>query len=276
METALVFSALSMSVTLPTLLALDFDGVICDGLREYFQSTQRAYQQIWTDGTSANLNKYAEAFYQLRPVIESGWEMPLLLRALVLGINPDRIQQSWLAIAKELQEQERVGKAELGPALDHVRDDWIHHNLDQWLGLHRFYPGILDQLKTWLTNDNPQFLYIVTTKEGRFVKQLLHSQGVNFPAAHIIGKEIQQPKYQTLQQLLDKHQVAGDRLWFVEDLLKTLKSVAQQPGLESIQLFLADWGYNTPETRASIECQNHFQRLSLAQFTADFEQWISK
>ncbi|MEB3227832.1 MAG: hypothetical protein VKJ27_05560 [Synechocystis sp.] len=274
MGLTLVFPTLPMSVTLPTLLALDFDGVICDGLQEYFQSTQRAYQQIWTDAASTDLDNQAEAFYRLRPVIESGWEMPLLLRALVLGIEPEDIQHNWPAIAKELQEQEGIGKAQLGPALDQVRDNWIHQNLDQWLGLHRFYPGILEQLKHWLASSNPQFLYIVTTKEGRFVKQLLQGQGVNFPADHIIGKEIKQPKFATLRQLLEKHQITGDRLWFVEDLLKTLTSVAQQPELVQAQLFLADWGYNTPEIRASLQGQNRFRLLSPAQFTEDFEQWI--
>ena len=32
----------------PQILASDFDGVICDGLIEYFASTERAYQKIWT------------------------------------------------------------------------------------------------------------------------------------------------------------------------------------------------------------------------------------
>ena len=31
----------------PTILALDFDGVICDGLIEYFQTFWRTYCQIW-------------------------------------------------------------------------------------------------------------------------------------------------------------------------------------------------------------------------------------
>ncbi|MEB3161078.1 MAG: hypothetical protein VKL20_06425 [Synechocystis sp.] len=263
-----------MSANLPTLLALDFDGVICDGLWEYFQSTKRAYQRFWPCADPTDLDNYAEAFYRLRPVIESGWEMPLLLRSLVLDIDQERIQHQWTAIAGELQGQEGVGKAELGLALDQVRDDWIHTNLGQWLALHRFYPGVLVQLKTWIANDNPPLLYIVTTKEGRFVQQLLHSQGVNFPADRIIGKEIKQPKFQTLQQLLVKHQIPGDRLWFVEDLLKTLKSVAQQPELEQTRLFLAAWGYNTAAIRSSLQDQNRIHLLALSQFTGTLDQWI--
>jgi len=35
-------------------------------------------------------------------------------------------------------------------------------------------------------------------------------------------------------------------LWFVEDRLKTLQLVHQQPDLDAVKLYLADWGYNTP------------------------------
>lgn len=263
-----------MTTGLPILLALDFDGVICDGLLEYFQSTKRAYCQIWPTTAPADLDHYAEAFYALRPVIESGWEMPLLLRALILGIEPSWIQHTWTAIAKELQSQEKVDKSQLGPALDHVRDEWIQENLDQWLALHRFYPGVLEQLSHWLTIDQPLFLYIVTTKEGRFVQQLLHSHGVPFSSERIIGKEIKQPKFVTLQQLLAKHAIPGDRLWFVEDLLKTLQSVAQQPELGQSQLFLADWGYNTDAVRTSLADQDRFHLLSLPQFTGGLNTWL--
>ena len=200
---------------------------------------------------------------------------PRALRALVLGIDQIKIQQNWTAIAKELQAQEGINKSQLGPALDQVRDNWIQQNLDQWLGLHRFYPGVLGQLNNWLSAKNPSFLYIVTTKEGRFVQRLLHSHGVDFPTERIIGKEIQQPKFKTLAQLLQKHHLPGDRLWFVEDLLKTLTSVAQQPKLEQAKLFLADWGYNTAEVRASLQSQDRFHLLSLSKFTGQLEQWIS-
>ena len=29
------------------ILALDFDGVLCDGMREYFETTRRTYLRAW-------------------------------------------------------------------------------------------------------------------------------------------------------------------------------------------------------------------------------------
>jgi hypothetical protein len=104
-------------------------------------------------------------------------------------------------------------------------------------------------LKHWARHryhpPNPTQLFIVTTKEGRFVKQLLQQQGIELPEERIIGKECKRPKHQTLRQLFEMFPGDATTLWFVEDRLKTLQSVQQQPDLTDVRLYLADWGYNT-------------------------------
>ncbi len=258
----------------PHLLALDFDGVICDGLQEYFQTSCQVCRQIWPALPQEKLDRQRDNFYLLRPVIETGWEMPLLLKALATGIDPGTIEAAWPTVAQTLQRQSQIGKSQLAPTLDQVRDNYIHNDLDYWLGLHHFYPGVIGQLSHWLQSPYPQWIYIVTTKEGRFVQQLLQNEKVNFPLEQIIGKEIKQPKFKTLEQLLVKHQCAGDRLWFVEDMVSTLETVADQPALEQTNLFLADWGYNTPNNRELAKQKKRFHLLSLQQFSAPFFQWL--
>lgn len=255
----------------PTILASDFDGVICNGLREYFQTSKRTYQQIWSSDTEENLDHYASRFYQLRPVIETGWEMPLLIRGMVLGYEDEQILHDWPRLSTQLMQQETLDKAELIHRLDGVRDHWIQSDLAGWFNLHEFYQGVVERLKTIL-NSSPHF-YLITTKEGRFVKQLLKNQGINLPDSAIYGKEIQQPKSQTLQHILHIHGESPENLWFVEDLLKTLQSVQQQPVLQGVKLYLADWGYNTPKTRHSLREQSDIQCLSLSQFCQDFSHW---
>ena len=34
-------------MTIPNILALDFDGVLCDGVREYFETSRRTYMKVW-------------------------------------------------------------------------------------------------------------------------------------------------------------------------------------------------------------------------------------
>ncbi|NJO19473.1 MAG: HAD family hydrolase [Spirulinaceae cyanobacterium RM2_2_10] len=181
----------------PHILALDFDGVLCDGLQEYFQTACRTYQQVWS---AASLSQLAERFYRLRPVIETGWEMPVLLRALVLGVADTEILANWSAIAQPLVEDAGLDPRDLAQRLDTTRDRWLQTDLAGWLSLHRFYPGIREQLQTWLAAGTPE-LFIITTKEGRFVQQLLSEQGIMLPATSIFGKEVKQPKAATLRQL---------------------------------------------------------------------------
>lgn len=260
-----------MSANFPKILALDFDGVICDGLLEYFESSRRTYQQIWPQDSASLLDTLAESFYQLRPVVESGWEMPILLRALVLGIEPDSILQDWATIAQQILAAETLNKQTVMAQLDEVRDCWIAEDLAGWLALHRFYPGIVARLQQIL--ESPTQLYIVTTKEGRFVRQLLQQQALELPKEAIFGKEIKRPKQETLREILTVNATMPPDLWFVEDLPKTLRLVQQQTDLQGIQLFLAAWGYNTPKARATIVGDCGIKLLSLEQFTQYFKEW---
>ncbi|MEH2236734.1 HAD family hydrolase [Nostoc sp.] len=260
-----------MTASSPTILALDFDGVICDGLIEYFEVAWRTYCEIWSPANDTPPDDLALRFYRLRPVIETGWEMPVLIKALVDGIPDEKILHEWVSIAPQLLLNDKLQAKEIGVKLDKQRDEWITTDLDGWLSLHRFYPGVVEKIK--LTLDRGVKLYIVTTKEGRFVQQLLQQEGVNIPAAAIFGKEVKRPKFEILQELIQAADQKPVSLWFVEDRLKTLQLVQQQADLENVKLFLADWGYNTQAERETAQKDWRIQLLSLSQFAKDFSAW---
>ena len=255
---------------IPDILALDFDGVICDGLLEYFTSTKQAYQQIWSQEVDDSL---APSFYRLRPVIETGWEMPILLRALTLGRSQASILADFQAIAKQIVQSEGLEKIDIVQKLDGARDSWIKSDLNHWLKLHRFYPGVIEHLQEII--DSGIVLYIVTTKEGRFAHKLLQQQGINLPTAQVIGKESKRPKYETLRILRDRHQQPGKEIsmFFVEDRLKALQQVSQQADLEFVHLFLADWGYNLESDHHLAQQDQRIKLLSLECFAQDFSMW---
>lgn len=263
----------------PKILALDFDGVLCDGLLEYFQTSWRTYCQIWKPNNPMPPDNLAPQFYRLRPVVEIGWEMPVLLRALVLGMSEQAILHDWPKLAQSLIETENLDSADIGQKVDAVRDEWIASDLESWLGLHHFYPGVIDRLARTLSATEASSsepitqLFIVTTKEGRFVKQLLQQQSIDLPEERIIGKECKRPKHETLRQLMGASPGEAATLWFVEDRLKTLQSVQQQSDLTSVKLYLADWGYNTTAQQESARNDSRIQVLSLAEFAQDFSAW---
>jgi phosphoglycolate phosphatase-like HAD superfamily hydrolase len=256
-------------MTSPTVLALDFDGVVCDGLLEYFQTAWKAYLEVFKPASLDPPAGLAERFYPLRPVVETGWEMPLVLYGLITGVADTEILMDWPSLVPKLLAQAGLESATLAQAVDGVRDRWIQADVDDWLSYHRFYPGVLPRLQQAI--DDGINLIIISTKEGRFIQQLLAQQGLTLTSERILGKEIKQPKYETLSQLKAAH--AAPVIWFVEDRLKALQAVQRQPDLNDVQLFLADWGYNTAADRQVATQSDRIYRLSLDQFAASFDHW---
>lgn len=247
-----------------SILALDFDGVLCDGMKEYFSSSWAVYCQIWSGQGTAPEGLF-EQFALLRPAIEQGWEMPLLVWALMQGqqISPE----SWSGLVPKLLVSGGYQPAQIAAAMDEVRDRAIKTDLSGWLDLQRCYPGTVDRL-----NALPADIYpvIITTKDGRFTRQLLESQGIHLPADAIYGKEVRQSKADTLRQLLP----TAANIWFVEDRLPTLHSIVSQPDLADVDLFLANWGYNTAAERADANQDPTITLISLDIFNNhDPEQW---
>lgn len=241
------------------ILALDFDGTLCDGMAEYWQTAWQTYQRIWNSQRSIPTVKLESQFRQLRPLIEVGWEMPIIIAALIAGEPIDKLETSWPQTRDRLLVTSGTSAAEIARQLDAIRDEWIESDLAGWLNLHRFYPGTIEMLRS-LSDRQIQPL-VITTKEGRFVSQLLAQSGANLPEDAIWGKEYQRSKTDSLRQLLAMPEVK--KIWFVEDRLPTLHQVAQQLDLQDVELYLADWGYNTAAERASLDRQSRIQRLSL-------------
>ncbi|MEN9222997.1 MAG: gas vesicle protein GvpJ [Thermostichus sp. BF3_bins_97] len=257
----------------PRILALDFDGVICDGLAEYFVSSCRVCQQVW-GLADPQLDPLRPAFDRLRPLIETGWEMPLLVWGLHQGIPEPDLRQDWPTQRQQLLEQAGIPSKSLAQTLDQVRDEWMASDLQGWLACHRFYPGIAPWLRQLRAAGDPR-LVILSTKEGRFIEQLLRGEGIQLPRHHILGKEVRAPKAATLQRLLTAAQLPAADLWFVEDRIQTLHQVLAVPELEEALLFLASWGYNLPEEREEAAHHPRLHLLDLEQIPQPFAHWIA-
>ncbi len=238
------------------MLALDFDGVICNGLREYFQTSWRVYSNVWGSGRELPSTELENAFSRLRPVVETGWEMPVVIHALESGFTESNILEDWSNIALELLHHHRLTPLDVGQVVDQVRDRWIDQDLDQWLALHDFYPGMLDYLKSL------DHFVIISTKEARFIQALLDRNGVDLEPSQIYGKEKQCPKYETLLELLPNH----SQITFIEDRLKTLQTIATHSELDSVNLLFADWGYSLPKDHDSARRSDRIKLVTLPEF----------
>ncbi len=256
-----------MLMALPV-LALDFDGVLCDGLNEYFTVSAKVYRELCPEiGCTGNLEPLREWFYRLRPVITHGWEMPLLLHGLMAGEDIQAMESAWPQVQQRLLRETGWTAQDLGQRVDEMRDAWIARDEQEWLSLHEFYGGVVAQVQRWLTT-TPFQPVIVTTKQERFVQALWSGVGVTWPEQWLYGKTLAQPKTQILQKLHQQYGVIG----FVEDRWEALTAVQQVPALQNIPLFLATWGYNTPAQAQSAR-QLGIQPLNLGEFCDPQSPW---
>ncbi len=261
-------------MNIPNILALDFDGVLCDGMREYFEASCQTYMRVWPEEKAPGEELFP-AFRALRPVIMTGWEMPLLLRAIVQGRPESAMLWHWEAVRDELVHlgflQGKALSDLLTHTLDEVRRAWIATTPSDWLARNVPYCP-LDDVRRLLAE--PECTVLVTTKEGEFARQILDHWGVHL--ADIQGKEAGTHKCDNLRALIAQYAAAHGRrptLWFVEDRLETLQHVTTHADLDDVGLFLAAWGYNTPKIRASVQDNGRIRLLELEQFQCGLTTW---
>jgi len=205
----------------------------------------------------------------------TGWEMPLLLRAIVQGHPESAMLQHWEAVRDALMHLEPLQGKALGDLLTHTLDEvrraWIAASPGDWLARNVPYCP-LDDVRRVLAE--PECAVLVTTKEGEFARQILDHWGVHL--ADIQGKEAGTHKCDNLRALIAQYAATHGRrpvLWFVEDRLETLQHVTTHADLDDVGLFLAAWGYNTPEVRASVQDHGRIRLLGLEQFRGGLTTW---
>jgi len=244
------------------LLVCDFDGVIVDGLPEYWWSARLAAL-----GLAPHLalpEAVPEAFVRLRPLIHKGWEMVLVAAELA------RPEQRWDAVLAGYgpwleQALARSGwnPTQLQEALEQVRARAIAGDAAGWLARHRFYPGVQQRLRE-LAAEGAAWA-VLTTKGGDFARRILDAAGLT-PWA-LFGHE-QGSKPAVLARLLEEQ---SRPVWFLEDRRPTLEGVCARPDLASVRCFLASWGYLGPRDGKDLPAAIHW--LEPERFAAPLAHW---
>lgn len=226
--------------------ALDFDGVICDSALETGLSGWKAAQRIWSvmpegDAPEALIQQFRE----IRPYQETGYEAILMMRQLYLGMPLNNFFGDFRGILQSLVEGDALDIAELKILYGGVRDQWIQQDEAGWLSKSPLYEGMAEQMGALADS----VWYLVTTKQERFARRILHNNGIIIPDERVFGLDRQMNKQQVLAMLVERH--PESQLIFVEDRLRTLQDMAFNPALVGVRRQLVDWGYNTVEDRES-------------------------
>ena len=243
------------------LLVFDFDGVLVDGMAEYWWAARRAAQGL---APRLLLPEQAPAgFAALRPLIHKGWEMVLM--AAELGrpeLDLPALLADYEAMLPIALARWDWSPGQLQQELEQVRSTAIASDLPGWLALHRFYPGVEARLRQ-LGGEGADWA-VLTTKGAAFARQIL--AGANLEPLALYGHE-QGSKPAVLEQLLGE----GRPLWFVEDRRPTLEQVRRQPQLDPVRCYLVSWGYLGPADSCNLPADIRW--LTPERFAAPLAQW---
>ena len=229
----------------PIIYALDFDGVICDSAVETAITGWKAARTLWKDMPNAVPPAKIDQFRLIRPMIETGYEAILAMRLLYLDESIEAITCGYGNKIQALLNEAQVTVDELKTLFGETRDIWIANDLNDWVMMNPLFAGVATKLRK-LSQQSPW--YVVTTKQERFVKQILKANAVELADERIFGLDRNMSKIEVLKGLLKTH--PNETIYFVEDRLPTLLNVLKNDELASVRLIFALWGYNTTEDKA--------------------------
>ncbi len=254
----------------PALLALDFDGVICDSVHESALAAWEAFRTLWPEAGERPPEGYAAAYGRLRPALETGWENYVLVRLIVDRVDEQDVLERFHWHCDDTLRRHGLRREALVDGFGRARDDWRDRDPQAWLESQPLFPGVADMLREQLARERP--LYVISTKQSRFIEQILAHHGIALPAGRLLGLE-SGPKTDSLVRIAHEHALAPADVWFVEDRLGTLERAAAIDALAGLGLFLADWGYNTSEERERAGSMPGIDVIDLERFTGALSRW---
>ncbi len=238
------------------LFLFDFDGVIVDGMDEYWHSALLAYEKFLNSPEiyfDQNLYKQVpNIFVETRPWVKYGWEMLIIVHEIIKKDNPLNNNNKTDFLDKYHQNCEKVlldnswVPGELQKCLDKSREYQINKDFNKWVDLHKpFYEVIefIEKLKQRKISTG-----IITTKGKSFAEKILKKLHI-FPEL-IFGYE-SGTKVDIVSELTNDYKIIG----FIEDRKKTLINIKQNSYITHIPCYLAEWGYlkNTDRTNLPHE-----------------------
>ena len=226
------------------LFLFDFDGVIVDGMNEYWHSSLLTCDKFLNSPhiiIDQDLHKQvSNTFIEMRPWVKYGWEMLIIVHEIIKKENPLNNNNKSDFLNKYHQNCEEIlsnnswVSEDLQKCLDKSRKYQIDKDFDSWVNLHKpFYEVIdfIERIKKYKIKSG-----IITTKGKVFAEKILDK--LNIHPELIFGYE-SGTKVEIASKLSNDYEIMG----FIEDRKKTLVDIKRNNQTKHIPCYLADWGY---------------------------------
>lgn len=232
------------------LLALDFDGVICDSSREIFRVTLETCAALapalpvaglldvcrrWSSPQAFDGDPVYRGFVDLLPLGNRAEDFAVALKAVMEG----RRLSDQTAYDRYFAVQEDRWKADFQESFYHYRTAVRAESEADWLALHGTWPEFVELLKA--RTGSVEYA-VCTAKDTVSVRKLLRHFGIDdlFADDRILDKEIGAQKTAHLAELARRTGVDPGQITFVDDKVSHLQKVSTL----GVRCVLAAWGDN--------------------------------
>ncbi|MDA7493388.1 hypothetical protein OAL12_00345 [Akkermansiaceae bacterium] len=220
-----------------TVVALDFDGVVCDSINECLVTGYNAWGRLFGNekrwATSYNDVPLAlrESFRVRRYFVRPAKHYGLLINELLHGRYP-RDQISFDLLAKKTS----LDLDAFESTFFECREELRRQDIRAWMDLHRLYPFNNE----WFAKMESSSVHVVTTKDAQSVRELNRHFGLGFDETLIWDKDRTEDKSQAILQIAEIHQCDTKDIIFVDDHPDHLALVKENT---KAKCFWASWGY---------------------------------
>ena len=228
------------------LLALDFDGVLCDSAKECLINSYNSYNIAEQKNTEKSYSmemidsREVELFLKFRPLVRIAREYyPLwYLISKNQPIDP----------SMNIQEQIRIPEKKLdafNTIFFQQRREWMKKDEFSWLYFNPLYPGIKKVLLELIKYENT---YIVSSKNAPAINSILKHNQIDFPTDNIWGSDSDLDKPDIFRKLKEKNAISYSDIIFLDDNIENLMK-AKELG---ISVFWASWGYSMVNEKKKV------------------------
>ncbi|WP_409473864.1 HAD family hydrolase [Streptomyces sp. HC307] len=219
------------------LLALDFDGVVCDALEECALVTWLGVQRHDRSIPGSGHVELLPADFMAR--FQKVRNYSRLLDHFVVAHHPaaDSIgSQADFDLLFASASSDHVSRFATAASL--ARDWFRTEETEFWLGLHTLYTGLDNLLRQHSGN-----VAIITAKDEQSVRSILRRHGLDQTVSEIFGECGR--KAEAVQELCSRRGTTAESVTFIDDNLTNVRQVSAT----GARARWAQWGYQTPEHR---------------------------
>lgn len=219
-------------------VALDFDGVLCDSIDECMLVAHNAYWESRGRQNRAVMEiaeldpDLVKRFRRLRHLVRPAGEYLVLMHYLFTSKAETKIDQAGF---DALTAAEGTALATYQALFFETRNRWRTQDPDEWTALHRLFPQA--RCVALLQECFP--VHLVTTKDRESVVRLNRARSLGLDESRLWTAESKLPKASSIQRIAAAEEICCSQIHFVDDHPDHLRDVRGT----GARCYWARWGY---------------------------------